>query len=138
VGAGVGIAAGLASLMVPGFGLIMAAGPLAWAIGGAAGATAAGAVAGGVYGGLRDLGIEESHASTYEERVRSGDVLLTAALPVSMTEERVLDVLAEHGAEDVSITEDTWTGRTDAYNEDMALADQEEEEVIDAMRHSRI
>lgn len=137
VGAGVGIAAGLASLMVPGFGIIMAAGPLAWAIGGAAGATAAGAVAGGVYGGLRDIGIEEKHARTYEQRLRGGDVLLTATLPTMVANDRVLEVLSEHGAEDVSFTEDTWTGRTDVYSQDMTRADQEEEEVVDAMRHSR-
>jgi len=137
VGAGVGIAAGLASLMVPGFGIIMAAGPLAWAIGGAAGATAAGAVAGGVYGGLRDIGIQEKHARTYEERLRGGDVLLTAALPTMVAHDRVLEVLSDHGAQDVSFTEDTWTGRTDVYTEDMTRADQEEEEVADAMRHSR-
>jgi hypothetical protein len=137
VGAGVGIAAGLASLMVPGFGIIMAAGPLAWAIGGAAGATAAGAVAGGVFGGLRDIGIEEKYARTYEERLRGGDVLLTASLPTMVSNDRVLEVLAEHGAEDVSLTQDTWTGRTDVYSQNMTHADQEEEEVTDAMRHSR-
>src|SRR5207302_9031569 len=59
IGAALGIAAAALSLMVPGVGLILASGPLAWALGGAAGATAAGAIAGGVYGGLRDVGIED-------------------------------------------------------------------------------
>jgi len=66
---------------------------------------AAGAVAGGVYGGLRDLGIEEQYARGYEERIRSGDVLLTAMIPAT-AEDDVLDVLAEHGAEDVSFAEE--------------------------------
>jgi uncharacterized protein YjbJ (UPF0337 family) len=92
--------------MVPGFGLVTAAGPLAWALGGALGATAAGAVAGGVFGALRDIGIEEHHARGYEERVRAGDVLMTALVP-TVAEDRVLDILADHGAEDVSFADDT-------------------------------
>jgi uncharacterized protein YjbJ (UPF0337 family) len=86
--------------------LVLAAGPLAWALGGAAGAAAAGAVAGGVYGGLRDVGIAETHARGYEERIRGGDVLLTALIP-TIAEERILDVLAEYNAEDVSFADDT-------------------------------
>src|SRR5579885_2342276 len=42
IGLGVGILAGLASVFVPGVGLVLGAGALATAIGGAAGATAAG------------------------------------------------------------------------------------------------
>jgi uncharacterized protein YjbJ (UPF0337 family) len=106
IGAIAGLAAGAMALMVPGFGLVLAAGPLAWALGGAAGTAAAGAVAGGVFGGLHDIGIEESHARGYEERIRSGDVLLTALVP-SIAEARVLDILAEYGAEDVSFADDT-------------------------------
>ena len=60
IGAVAGLAAGLLALTVPGIGLVLAAGPLAAAIAG-------GAVVGGVYGGLRDIGIEERHARTYEE-----------------------------------------------------------------------
>jgi len=105
IGAVTGIAAGLAMLMVPGFGMVMAAGPLAWALGGAAGTAAAGAVVGGVFGGLKDLGIEEQHARGYEERIRGGDVLLTAVLP-STAESHARAVLTEHGAQDVSFAQD--------------------------------
>jgi uncharacterized protein YjbJ (UPF0337 family) len=91
---------------------VLAAGPLAWALGGAVGSAAAGAVAGGVYGSLRDVGIEEHHARGYEERLRGGDVLVTAVVP-SMAEESVLDVLAEHGAEDVSFADDTAISQMD-------------------------
>jgi uncharacterized protein YjbJ (UPF0337 family) len=119
LGAVAGIAAGLASLLVPGFGLVTAGGALAWALGGAAGATAAGAVAGGVYGGLRDIGIEDQHARTYEERVRSGDVLLTAVVP-NMDAESIRSVLEEHGAEYVTFADDTssWTPRASAAASD--------------------
>jgi uncharacterized protein (TIGR02271 family) len=98
-------------LLVPGFGPVLASGPLAWAIGGIVGTTVGGAIAGGVYGSLRDIGIEESYARTYEERLRTGDVLLTAVLPSMLSEDRVLDVLSEHGAEDVSFSEDTAPAR---------------------------
>jgi len=100
IGAVAGIAAGLLALTVPGFGVIMAAGPLAWALGGAAGTAVAGAIAGGIYGGLRDLGIDETYARGYEERIGAGDVLLTALIPRAL-KDRVEEVLKEHDANDV-------------------------------------
>lgn len=101
IGAAVGLTAGVMTLLVPGFGLMLAAGPLAWALGGAAGATAAGAVAGGVYGALEDLGIEETAARGYEERLRSGATLLSARVPL-LPEEQIRAVLVEHGADEVT------------------------------------
>lgn len=121
IGAVAGLTAGLLSLMVPGFGLVTAGGALAWALGGAAGTAAAGAVAGGVYGGLRDIGIEESHARHYEERIRGGDVLLTASMPM-MDEDRVRDVLEEHGAEHVTFTDDTSRWATEGGYTDRTVA----------------
>jgi uncharacterized membrane protein len=115
IGAVAGIAAGLAALMVPGFGVIMAAGPLSWAIGGAVGTAAAGAVVGGVYGGLRDIGIDETAARGYEERLRKGDVLLTALIP-PLSEDRVREALNEHNAEDISFSEDISTMSTAGYS----------------------
>jgi hypothetical protein len=103
IGAAVGLTAGLVTLVVPGFGLVLAAGPLAWALGGAAGATAAGAVAGGVYGALQDLGIDETMARGYEERLRGGDTLIAARVPL-LPEEQVRAVLVEHGADEVAFS----------------------------------
>ena len=119
IGAVAGIAAGLASLLVPGFGLVTAGGALAWALGGAVGTAAAGAVAGGVYGGLRDIGIEHEHARTYEERVRGGDVLLTAVIP-AIDEGSIRSALQEQGAEYVTYTDDTssWTPGASAATSD--------------------
>lgn len=97
IGAVAGIAAGLLALMVPGIGLVLAAGPLALA-------AASGAIAGGVYGGLRDIGIDEQHARGYEEHVRGGRVLLTGLLThADETETRA--ALAEHGGDDISFHE---------------------------------
>lgn len=106
LGAIAGVAAGAAMLMVPGFGWVLAAGPLSWAIGGAVGAAVGGAVVGGIYGGLRDLGIPEHHARAYEERIRGGGVLMTALVP-NIDEARVRDVLREYNAEDVTFVDDT-------------------------------
>lgn len=112
IGAAVGIALGAAALMVPGVGPVLAAGPLAWALGGAVGTAVAGAIAGGIYGSLRDIGIEDRYARGYEERIRSGDVLLTAILPTNVAEDRILDVLSEYGAEDISFADDTSIARS--------------------------
>jgi len=113
IGAVAGLAAGLAMLMVPGVGLVTAGGALAWALGGAAGTVAAGAVAGGVYGSLRDIGIEDTHARAYEERVRGGEVLLSAVIP-DIDESRVRAALAENGADYVTFADDTAAWKPDA------------------------
>jgi len=101
LGAVAGLAAGLLALTIPGIGLVLAAGPLALA-------AASGAIAGGVYGGLRDIGIDETAARGYEERLRGGHVLLTAIIP-AMSEAQVRAVLNEHDAEDVTFNEDVST-----------------------------
>lgn len=121
VGAIAGVVAGAAMLVVPGFGPILAAGPLAWAIGGAIGATVGGAVVGGIYGGLRDLGIPEHHARTYEERIHGGGVLMTALVP-NIDEARVRDMLAEYDAEDVTFVDDASVPNWSFPNEEAAMA----------------
>jgi uncharacterized membrane protein len=113
IGAVAGLATGLAMLMVPGIGLVTAGGALAWALGGAIGTAAAGAVAGGVYGSLRDIGIEDVHARTYEERVHRGDVLLSAVIP-DMDESTVRATLEENGADYVTFSDDSSTWKPGA------------------------
>src|SRR5439155_15731319 len=100
-GAILGLTAAVVTLVMPGLGVVTAAGPVAWALGGAAAATAGGAVVGGVYGALRDIGIDERYARTYEERIRTGDVLMTAVVPNTVLEDQILDTLSKCNAEDV-------------------------------------
>ncbi len=84
VGAGIGatvggiggILVGLGALLIPGIGPIVAAGPLAAALGGLAGA-GAGALAGGVLGALADLGIPNETGEYYAEGIRRGGTLVT-------------------------------------------------------------
>ena len=103
VGLGVGVLAGLASLAVPGFGLVLGGGALATALAGAAGATAAGAVAGGVTGYLKDQGMPDHAAETYHDNFERGGAVLAVALPSNdvdgMTARQVLD---KYGATNIN------------------------------------
>lgn len=84
-GAGVGLAVGalaaLASLFIPGFGLVYGGGALATALGAAAGTTAAGAVAGSVAGTLQDQGVAANIAEDYETAVKNGGAVVELHLP---------------------------------------------------------
>jgi hypothetical protein len=102
VGLGVGILAGLASLFVPGVGLVVGGGALATAIGGAVGATAAGAVAGGVTGYLKDQGVPEAVATDYEAALKQGGALLSVSVPSGdVGAVTVQDVLTKYNAQNV-------------------------------------
>ena len=94
-GAGIGLAAGalaaLASVFIPGIGLVVGGGALALAIGGLAGTTAAGAVAGGVTGYLKDQGLPEEAVSHYENTLVSGGAVMT----VSPTDENLAESTIE-------------------------------------------
>jgi stress response protein YsnF len=84
-GAGVGLAVGslgaLASLLIPGFGLVLGGGALATALATAAGTTAAGALAGGVAGFLEDQGVEADTARDYARHVEQGGAVIQVRLP---------------------------------------------------------
>jgi hypothetical protein len=88
-GAGIGLAAGvlaaLASVFVPGVGLIVGGGALAIAIGAAAGTTAAGAVAGGVTGYLKDQGVPDDQIVEYTGALNDGGALMS----ITPTDEKV-------------------------------------------------
>lgn len=105
-GAVVGALAGLAVAngILPGLGTLFVAGPLAAALGltGAAATTAAGAMtgaaAGGIVGALGGLGVSSDEAKIYEERIRSGGILVTAT---STDPAAVRDVYNKNGAEEI-------------------------------------
>lgn len=105
-GAVLGAIAGLAVAngILPGFGSLFVAGPIATALGltGAAATTAAGAMtglaAGGIIGALAGLGVPDTEARVYEERVKRGGILLTAK---SLNPAAVRDIFAKHNAAEV-------------------------------------
>ena len=84
IGGTIGALAGLATFagVLPVIGPLLAAGPIATALGltGALGSAAAGgltgAAAGGVVGGLVNLGLSQEHAQQYEDSVRAGNILV--------------------------------------------------------------
>ncbi|MCM3782829.1 general stress protein [Neobacillus mesonae] len=67
-----GLLAGIGALAIPGVGPILAAGPIAATLTGAA----VGAGAGGLVGGLVGLGIPEDEAREYEQSVEEGRILV--------------------------------------------------------------
>jgi len=109
IGGGLGLVAGLTALAIPGFGPIIAAGPIAAALTGAG----IGAAAGGLIGGLRNAGVPESDARYYAEGVKRGGVLVTVRTDDRMVD-RVSDILDDAGARDVDEDPTSSSGLTGA------------------------
>jgi hypothetical protein len=103
VGLGVGVLAALASLVIPGFGLVVGGGALATAIAGAAGATAAGAIAGGIHGYLKDQGVSDQAAMDYDAAVKHGGAVLAVSLPSGDVDEvKAREILSKYNATNVN------------------------------------
>ncbi|BAS28400.1 general stress protein [Limnochorda pilosa] len=87
-----GLLAGVGALAIPGLGPLVAAGPLA--------ATLSGAATGGIAGGLLDMGIPEERGNVYEDEVRQGRIL--CAVEVDDGEEETAEsILRDNGAREV-------------------------------------
>lgn len=80
-GAGLGAVAVLASLIVPGVGLVLGGGALAAGLGAVAASAGAGAVAGAVTGYLKDQGVDEDVAHHYESAIGAGGALVAITVP---------------------------------------------------------
>jgi stress response protein YsnF len=96
-----GLIAGIAGLAIPGLGPILAAGPIAAAIGGALGGAGLGAAAGGIIGALTDMGVPEEEARHYENQIREGNVLVAVRAENDEEAERAANIMEIEGAEDV-------------------------------------
>jgi hypothetical protein len=102
-GAGLGILAGLAALIVPGVGLVYGGGALALAIAGAAGTTAAGAAAGAVTGLLVDQGVDVKSAEDYQDTIDKGGALFAVTVPSgAVSEENAQHLLLKYGSFTIS------------------------------------
>ncbi len=77
LGLGAGVLAGLASLVIPGYGIVLGGGALMTAAGAAVGTGVAGAATGAVTGYLRDLGIDEKVTKNLDEALKNGGGVLT-------------------------------------------------------------
>jgi hypothetical protein len=102
LGGALGWLIGIGALTIPGFGPLLAAGPVVAAL---AGAGAVG-TAGGVIGGLIGIGIPEYEARRYEGRVRDGGNLLSVHCDDDNWTKLAKDILGRTGAKHISSTED--------------------------------
>jgi hypothetical protein len=86
IGLGIGALAALASLFIPGVGLVTGGGALAAALSAAGATTAAGAVAGGVTGYLKDQGMPDMATEHYGKAVEQGGAVIAVRLPSGKVE----------------------------------------------------
>ncbi|MCI0398731.1 MAG: hypothetical protein L0332_23065 [Chloroflexi bacterium] len=105
-----GFVIGLAVVAIPGVGPVLAAGPIAAALLGAA----AGAVTGGLIGALMDLGFTRDEAETYLEGIRRGGTLVSVHTPDERIDE-AMSILEQHDPVDLDerVTfwrEEGWAG----------------------------
>jgi uncharacterized membrane protein len=92
IGGLAGLLIGAGSMMVPGLGIVAAAGPVTGFL--------AGGATGGVVGGLVDLGIPEEKGKSYEKDIKSGKILF-AMNTEEENIDRVSNILRQNGAEKV-------------------------------------
>jgi len=100
LGGALGWLVGIGALAIPGVGPFIAAGPIMAALGGAA----IGAAAGGIAGGLIGLGIPELEAKRYEEKIKSGNILISVHAEDSTEIKRAKEIFTQSGAEDICTT----------------------------------
>lgn len=87
-----GLLLGAGALMIPGIGPIVAAGPIAAALGGA--------IAGGITGGLIDWGIPSADSEHYEQEVVHGSILAIIRTDAGKITS-VSQILRQNGAKEV-------------------------------------
>ena len=95
-----GLLAGIGALAIPGVGPLIAAGPIIAALSGAA----VGAATGGVVGGLIGLGIPEIEAKIYEEKLKTGNYLVSVHAHDSKEVDSAKEIFKAEDAEDISTT----------------------------------
>jgi Protein of unknown function (DUF3341) len=100
VGGSLGWLVGVGSIVIPGIGPFLAAGPIVTML---AGIGAAGTV-GGLTGALVGAGIPEYEAKRYEGRVRNGGLLVSVHCDDSDWTAKAKEILERTGADDVSST----------------------------------
>jgi hypothetical protein len=116
LGGALGLLVGAGLLAIPGIGPVLAAGPLAAAIGTTAATVGAGALGagigaatGGLLGGLIGAGVPEQEAEYYTEGVRRGGTLVTVSADEGMAS-TVHGIMQRHGPVDVEARSAEWRG----------------------------
>src|SRR3954468_2966837 len=103
VGGAAGLIASLSALAIPGFGPILAAGPIVATLSGAG----IGAAAGGLIGALVNAGVPEEEAEYYSEGVRRGGTLVSVRTEDALAE-RAADIMNRHHAIDIDEQATKW------------------------------
>ena len=107
VGVSIGAVAALASLVIPGFGIVTGGSALALALLGVAGATIGGAFAGGVAGYFEDQGVPTRIALDSAEALKNGAAVVAVDCPTGkLGEFEVLEILNKYHAESFGRAED--------------------------------
>jgi heat induced stress protein YflT len=100
IGGALGLLVGLGSFVIPGLGLLLAAGPILGALSG----LGAGAAVGGLAGALVGFGIPEYEATRYEGQLKAGSILLAVHADDAEEVRRARAVLEAAGAKDIATT----------------------------------
>jgi hypothetical protein len=112
LGGALGWLVGVGALAIPGVGPLIAAGPIIAALSGAA----VGAAAGGIAGALIGLGIPEFEAKRYEQKIKSGNILISLHTENSDEMKLAKQIFTQAHAQDIcstgesSVPEDSKTG----------------------------
>mgnify|MGYP001439455130 CR=1 FL=1 len=93
-----GLITGAAALLIPGVGVLLAAGPIVAALGGAA----LGGSWGGLIGSIVGMSVPDEHAREYEEAVRLGGILVSVRSRDEADANRVCQAFRSVGARAVN------------------------------------
>src|SRR5579862_2013529 len=111
IGGVFGWVTGIGSLMIPGIGVFIAAGPIVAALTGAA----VGAAVGGIAGALIGLGIPEIEAKRYEGKINQGNLLISVHTEDSDEVSEAKEIFKANGAQDICSTGES-SADTEASN----------------------
>ncbi|MFV9507602.1 MAG: general stress protein [Oscillochloridaceae bacterium umkhey_bin13] len=114
LGGALGFLVGAGLLTIPGVGPVLAAGPIAAALGSSALGAGIGAATGGLAGSLVGMGVPEDDANYYAEGVRRGGALVTVTAVDTTMAGQATELMRRHGAVDIQQRgagwrEDGWT-----------------------------
>ncbi len=112
IGGTLGLLAGIGALTIPGFGLLIAAGPILSALSGAA----VGAAAGGIAGALIGLGIPEYEARRYEGKIREGNILISVHAENTDRVKQAKNLFEQLGATDIATSSEAEVPKPSQYH----------------------
>lgn len=96
-----GLLVGLGALSIPGIGPILAAGPLAAALGPALAGAGLGSATGGIVGVLTGIGVSEREAHLAQAHLGQGGVLVSVRCASPVDEENAREIVRRAGAEGI-------------------------------------